>query len=74
MRSVPAAGRPQRAGLLIVGLLVDHEPADLDWVMPGWIVVALVLGLLAAGPALSGKRMRAERRLVRAFWKALTGR
>lgn len=42
--------------------------------VPNWAVVAFVLVLFPAGIAISVKRMRAERRLGRTFWKALTGR
>jgi hypothetical protein len=42
--------------------------------IPGWVVVAFVLALFLMGIAISAKRMRAERRVFRALWKALTGR
>ena len=42
--------------------------------LPRWAVVVFVLVLLATGVVISVKRMRAERRLMRTFWNALTGR
>ena len=41
--------------------------------IPNWAVAAFVLVVFLMGMVVSVKRMRAERRFVRALWQALRG-
>jgi hypothetical protein len=63
-------GRIVIVGAVIAAALLWFGPFS----VPNWAVVAFVLVLFPVGIAISAKRMRAERRLGRTFWKALTGK
>ena len=61
-------GRIVIVGALIAAVLLWSGP----FAVPDWAVVASILVVLSLGIALSVKRMRAERRLARTLWQALT--
>ena len=58
------------AGAVIVAVLLWSGSLS----VPNWAVVAFVLLVFFSGIAVTVNRMRAERRLARRLWQALTRR
>jgi Flp pilus assembly protein protease CpaA len=54
--------------ILVFVMWTALEPSSI----PNWAVVAFLLVVVPMGMAVSAKRWRAERRLVRSIWHALT--
>ena len=64
-------------GSVVVGATIAAA-AVLLWLgpfaIPDWAVVVFLVAILLMSVGLTAKRMRQERRLVRAIWQALTGK
>jgi hypothetical protein len=58
--------------IVIVGAVIAAVILLGPFSVPNWAVVAFVLVVFLMGIVLSVKRMRAERRLARTAWQALT--
>ena len=58
--------------MIVVGIAAVVSLASVP--LPGWVLVAFVLALFLMAIPLTLKRLRAENRLARTIWSALTGR